>query len=347
MAAPLSAVRAGFRVRQRPSRRSRPVDVIVVGGANTDYTVRGPRLPRRNDEVQGSEFLEASGGKGLNQAVAAARLGARAGLVACVGTDQRAHGILKQLARERVDARHVIRDAVAITGATVLHVDQSGHKQTMNAPGANLCLGVLDIRRAAAALRAARVLVAQLEPPLAAVVEAVRIAKAAGVPVVLDAGPARPLPHALLRGVTILRANAEEAERLTGVRVSGRASARRAAEALLDHGVGVVAVEAGERGDLIVWRDGEHWLPHIDVPAVDATGAGDAFTAALAVQLIEGRTPAEAGALASAAAALTTTRLGALPALPRRDEVLSLLERLGRRPGARRGPGRATRPAHA
>jgi ribokinase len=329
-AGPAVSVEGVARGRSSPRRPHR--GVIVLGGANTDYTVRGPRLPTREDsEVQGSEFLEAPGGKGLNQAVAATRLGARAALIACVGTDTRARVILKHLTRDGVEARHVVRDAEASTGVTVIQVDRLGYKQTMNAPGANLCLGVRDVRRAEAAVRAAQVLLVQLEPPLLAIVEAMRMAKAAGVPVILDAGPPRPLPDGLLRGVAIIRANAEEAEQLTGVHVTGRSSARRACKALLSRGVGAAAVEAGDRGDLIVWRDGECWLPHLKVQVVDATGAGDAFTAALAVQLAEGRTLAEAGRFASAAAALTTTRLGAQPALPRRDEVLGLLARLARR----------------
>ena len=277
------------------------MSIVVVGGANTDYIARGPRLPA-GDSVEGSEFVEASGGKGLNQAVAAARLGASAELVGRVGNDVR--------------------------GRAVIHVDRSGHKQSMAAPGANLRLGARDVRRAGSALRGARVLVSQLEPPLGAIAEAVRMAKAAHVPVVLDAGPARPLPAGLLRGLAIVRANALEAEALTGVHVTGYRSARRAAEALLARGARAAAVQAGDEGDLIVWRDGECWLPRLDVPAVDSTGAGDAFTAALAVRLAEGCSLAEAGPFASAAAALTTTRLGAAVALPRRDEVLALLERV-------------------
>ena len=303
------------------------MSIVVVGGANTDYIARGPRLPA-GDSVEGSEFVEASGGKGLNQAVAAARLGASAELVGRVGNDGRGRAILAYLGREGVEARHVGRDAAAITGAAVIHVDRSGHKQSMAAPGANLRLGARDVRRAGSALRGARVLVTQLEPPLGAIAEAVRMAKAAHVPVVLDAGPARPLPAGLLRGLAIVRANALEAEALTGVHVTGYRSARRAAEALLARGAGAAAVQAGDEGDLIVWRDGECWLPRLDVPAVDSTGAGDAFTAALAVRLAEGCSLAVAGPFASAAAALTTTRLGAAVALPRRDEVLALLERV-------------------
>jgi ribokinase len=285
--------------------------------------------------VGGWEFLEAPGGKGLNQAVGAARLGAKVGLVARVGDDRRGRVILEHLLRERVEARHIVRDTVAMTGAALIQVDESGHKQTMGAPGANRCLDVRDVRSAGPSLRNAKVLVVQLEPPLAAVAEAVRIGKAGGVLVVLDAGPPQPLPDALLRGVALVRANATEAEALTGVRVTGRGTARRAAEALLARGVGAAAVAAGERGDLIVWRAGQCWLPRLEVQAVDETGAGDAFTAALAVQLAEGRGLAEAGPFANAAAALTTTRLGVQASLPRRDEVLALLERRARGRGMR------------
>ena len=302
--------------------------VIVLGGANTDYTVRGPRLPtRKESEVQGREFLEAPGGKGLNQAIAATRLGAEAALIACVGTDERAHVILEHLARDRVEARHVVRNAETSTGATVIQVDLLGNKQTMSAPGANLYLGVRDVRRAGMAVRTAQVLLVQLEPPLPAIVEAVRIARAAGVPVILDAGPRRPLPDSLLREVAIIRANAEEAELLTGVHVTGRPSARRAGKALLARGVGAAAIEANDRGDLIIWRDGECWLPHLKVQVVDATGAGDAFTACLLVSLLEGGAEDEALRRACAAGALAASRFGAQPSLPTAPEVDAILAR--------------------
>jgi ribokinase len=218
-----------------------------------------------------------------------------------------------------------------------------GYKQTMNAPNANLRLSVRDVRRAGAAVHAAQVLLVQLEPPLPAIMEGVRIARAAAVPVVLDAGPPRRLPDELIRRLAVIRANAGEAEVLTGVPVTDRPSARRAGKALLARGAGAAVIEAEDQGDLIVWKDGECWLPHIKVRVVDATGAGDAFAAALAVQLIEGRSWAEAGRFASVAAALTTTRLGGWPALPRRKEVLGLLKRLARRRVERIVLGHSTR----
>jgi ribokinase len=311
-------------------------DVVVVGGANTDYLVRGPELPRPGATIEGDEFQEAPGGKGANQAVAAARLGARVALIARVGDDERGTTLIERIDDEGVDTHHVLRDAEAPTGVAVIQVDQLGEKQILTAPGANRRLAPRDVRAAAAILRDGKVALLQLEPPLETVIAAAHIAHEAGGRVVLDPAPAVALPDELLRILDVIRPNAGEAKVLTGVTVKDRRSARHAAERLLSRGVRAVAIQAGEGGDLMVWADGERWLPRIPMRAVDATGAGDAFAATLAVMLAEDRPLAEAGRLASAAAALTTTKLGAQAALPRREAVLELADRGGRelrRPG--------------
>jgi ribokinase len=165
----------------------------------------------------------------------------------------------------------------------------------------------------------------QLEVPLETVEEAARIGAESGAKVVLDPAPARPLPDDLLRRLTLVRPNSGEARVLTGIEVRDRASAREAAEQLRRRGAAAAAVQAGHEGDLLVWAEGEAWLPRLAVKSVDATGAGDAFAAAMAVALAEGRPWPEAGRFASAAAALKTTRLGAQAGLPRRSEVDALL----------------------
>jgi ribokinase len=304
---------------------------VVVGGANFDYLARGPALPRPGETVQGERLLEGPGGKGANQAVAAARLGARVALVARVGADDRGRALLDHLRDDRVDTAHVRSDPAAGTGVALVQVDRRGQKQIMAVPGANLGLTVADVRAAAGTIEAARVLLVQLEIPLECVAEAIRIARRAGARVVLDPAPPTALPDELLGLVDVIRPNASEARALTGIRVSDRASARRAAQALLERGVGAAAVSAGARGNLLVWAGGECWLPKIPVEAIDATGAGDAFAAGLAVALAEGRTLAEAGPFASATAALKTTRLGAQAGLPRRDEVDAFVRRVGAR----------------
>jgi ribokinase len=300
---------------------------VVVGGANWDYLVRGPKLPTAGETVRGEVFLEGAGGKGANQAVAAARLGARVALVARVGTDGRGEALVARLADEGVDTRFVVRDPEAPTGVALVLVDDAGEKQILTAPGANSRLSAADVHAAAGTIATSRGLLTQLEVPLETVAAAVQLGHEAGARVVLDPAPAARLSDDLLRLVGAIKPNAKEAETLTGVRVGDRASARRAAEALLGRGVEIVAVQAGDEGNLLVWRDGERWLPKLPVESVDATGAGDAFAAALGVALAADRPLTEAGPFANAAAALATTGLGAQGSLPRREAVLELLAR--------------------
>ncbi len=307
-------------------------DIVVVGGANTDYVVRGPRLPTPGEVVEGDDFYQAPGGKGVNQAAAVARLDARVALVARVGCDGRGDAVLDRLIAEGVDTRYMVRDAEARTGVVLVQVDEQGQKQTLSAPGAMRRLTVDDVRAAAPAISAAQAVLVQLEVPLECVATAARIAHGSGARVVLDPSPPRPLPEDVLRLVDVIKPNAREAEVLTGVHVQDRDSARTAAEWLLQRGVGVVAVQAGDEGDLLVWqedgRQQECWLPRLPVDTVDATGAGDALAAALAVALIEGRSLMEAGRFANAASMLTTMTFGVENSLPRRDEVQTLLKEI-------------------
>lgn len=300
-------------------------DVVVVGGVNYDYLVRGSTLPKLGDTVQGREFQEAPGGKGANQAVAAARLGAKVALVARIGQDERGERILDRLAAEGVDTTYVLRDEAAQTGVALVHVTEEGEKQILVAPGANAKLTPADVTQAIPVMQAAHVLLTQLEVPLESVEMAIRQAHAAGVCVILDPAPPQELPADWLPMLDLVKPNAREAESLTGVQVQGRDSARDAAYYLLERGVKAVAIQGGDRGNLLVWQEDEQWLPQIEVERVDATGAGDALAAALAVALAEGRPMTEAGPFANAAAALTTTKLGAQAALPRREAVLALV----------------------
>ena len=301
------------------------IDVAVVGKANIDYLVRGPRLPVPGQSVNGDAFQEAPGGKGANQAVGAARLGAQVALVARVGRDARGDAVLASLHDEGVDTRHVTRDPQAATGVALCQVGASGEKQILSAAGANARLTAACVREASEVLRSARVVLCQLGVPLEAVAEAVRIGREAGARVVLDPGPPAPLPDSMIACLDVIRPNTSEAQILTGIRVFDRDSARAAARDLLRRGARAAAVQAGEHGDVLMWGDREVWLPRFTVVRVDATGAGDAFASALAVCLAEGRELEEAGHFASASAALATTVLGAQASLPRRKAVLALM----------------------
>jgi ribokinase len=300
-------------------------DVVVVGKANIDYLARGPTLPAPGEGVNGDAFQEACGGKGANQAVGAARLGAKVALIARIGADARGDSVIAALREAKVDAAHVTRDAAAHTGVALCQVDAAGNKQILSAAGANARLTAEHVRGAEPALRSCKVLLCQLGVPFEAFAEAVRIARSAGARVVLDPAPGFPLRDEVLAQLDVVRPNAIEAQSLTGVRVTDRASARAAAQNLVGRGAKAAAVQAGREGDVLIWSGGETWLPRYAVRRVDVTGAGDAFASALAYCLAEGHSLPEAGRFASAAAALATTRLGAQAAMPTRSEVEQLL----------------------
>jgi ribokinase len=302
-------------------------DVVVVGGALTDLYAPAPHLPATGETTHSDRFMETQGGSGANQAVAA-RLGAHVAFVGRIGQDARGDVVLDRLAAEGVDTHCVLRDPTVGTGVALILRDPAGRRQIWVAPGANRALSPADVRAAARVIQQARVLLTQLEVPLEAVQAALRLARDASARTVLDATRPSPLSDDLLQCVDVLRANSREAEALTGLLVTDRDSARQAANVLLGHGAGAAALEVGstqDGGDLLVWPGGERFLPRWEVACLDETGAGDAFAAALAVMLAGGRSLAEAGPFASAAAALATTVLGAMPALPRRAAVLDLL----------------------
>jgi len=304
---------------------SKKFDVVVVGGANWDYLIRGKKLPGGGETAEGEQFHEGAGGKGANQAVAAARLGARVAFVARVGSDIRGDALLRLLNQEGVDTRFVVRDSSTSTGVALIMVDENGQKQIQTAPGANRQFSPHNVQESAEVLRSAKVVLSQLEVPLPSVATTLRIAKEAGAKTILDPAPPVRLDDEILQLVDFVRPNSNEAEVLTDIAVKDRESARQAARALMARGVGAVAVQSGDEGNLLVWRDGEHFLPKMKVNSVDATGAGDAFAATLAVFLAEGRELTEAGELANAAAALATTVVGAQDGLPSREKVLRLL----------------------
>jgi ribokinase len=310
------------------------VRVVVVGGINSDYLVRGPRLPGPGETLDGESFHEGPGGKGANQAVAAARLGAESLFVGRVGKDARGEALVEALRRARVDATHLRFDAASASGAALIQVDGRGEKQIFVAPGANARVGVDDVVAALDAFRGANVVLAQLEIPLDAVIAAARAARDAGARFVLDPAPARPLPDELLAMTEVIRPNAGEARTLTGIEVNDRAAARAAADVLIRRGARVACVQAGDAGDLLVAGSDEFFLPRLPVHSVDATGAGDAFAAALSVAMGLDWDWRRAGAFANAAAALATTRVGAQEGLPTRSEVERLLGRVTAREAA-------------
>jgi ribokinase len=302
--------------------------IVVVGSVNTDMVVKGERLPGPGETVTGGQFVLAAGGKGANQAVAAARLGADVTLVAKVGRDVFGDQAIENFHREGIRTDCILRDPDNATGVALILVDDSGENLISVASGANHALTPAEIEQAAERIRTADVLMLQLEIPMDAVCRAAQIAAEAGVPVMLDPAPAAPLPEGLLRNVTYLTPNESEAERLTAIAVTDEVTARRAAERLLAAGARYVIVTLGSKGALLAGKDNTVLIPTEPVNAVDTTAAGDAFNGGLAWARGSGMALEAAVRQACLVGALSATRLGAQPSLPTKDELMRFAEPL-------------------
>ena len=296
-------------------------NILVVGSSNTDMIIRVPRLPRPGETILGGTFTMAAGGKGANQAVAAARAGGRVTFVARVGDDVFGERALANFDTDGLDPRFVVRTAGSASGVALINVDERGENSISVASGANALLSVEDIGRADDAFAAADIVLVQLESPLETVEAAAQKAGERGVPVVLNPAPARPLEDGLLRRVAVLTPNEHEAEILTGVAVRDERGAREAAARLLARGPATVVITLGERGVYASAPEFEGLVPAFKVDPVDTTAAGDIFNGALAVALAEKLTLAAALRFAQAAAAISVTRPGAQPSAPMREEI--------------------------
>ena len=302
-----------------------PPRICVVGSSNVDLTFRTPRLPRPGETLGGHAFHVGFGGKGANQAVAAARLGARVAMVSRVGRDVFAEGLLRNYREHGIDTTHVGTDPECNTGVAAILVDDQARNCILVVPGANAALTPEHIREAAPVVQGAQVLLLQLEVPVETIREAFRLARAAGVLTVLNPAPAAALPDELLGLADLCVPNETELELLTGRPVASLEQLEAAAHALRDKGTPTVIVTLGARGALVVDASGVQHVPPVPVNAVDPTGAGDAFIGSLAVYLAEDVPRLEAVRRANALAALSVTRLGAQTAFPRRAEANAFL----------------------
>jgi len=295
--------------------------IAVVGSLNIDLVVCTPHMPVPGETVIGGDFRTIPGGKGANQAVAAARLGAEVAMIGRVGDDDFGRAQLRNLGELGIDATHVIVDPEAATGIALITLDASGQNSIVLASGANMRLTKEDINTARGIILQSDVLVLQLESPLAAVAYAIDMAHAKGVEVILNPAPAQPLAKETLAKVDYLIPNESETALLTGIEVADMDSAKVAAERLRGEGVGVVILTLGDRGAFLVSATESVHIPGYEVAVVDTTAAGDAFVGGFAVALAQGQNLAQAVRYANAAGALAVTRLGAQPSLPTRREV--------------------------
>lgn len=298
-------------------------NIVVVGSLMMDLVVRVPRLPLVGESLAGSSLQMFVGGKGGNQATAAARAGAdHIAMVGRVGADAFGKQVLAALHRDGVGTQGVSVDPDVATGVAIPLVFDDGGNSIVTAPGANLCVSTADIERARAAIEAASILVLQFEVAMEAVVTAVSAARAAGVPVLLNAAPFAPPPDDLLSMVDYLVVNEVESAALTPG-VAPRPLLQAAA--LLAGGAKNVLVTLGAQGVLVVGPGGAVEQRAFPVKAIDSVGAGDAFCGALAVRLAEGAALPEATRFAAAAGAISVTRAGAAASLPARAEIAELL----------------------
>lgn len=299
--------------------------IAVVGSLNMDLIVRSPRLPQAGETIIGSEFQTLPGGKGSNQAVAAARLGGQVAMVGRVGNDGFGATLLETLREAGVNHDYVLMDEQHPSGVALITVDDEGGNTIVVASGANMALTPEDVEQAEDIISAARVLLLQLEIPLPAVQRAAEIASANGVTVILNPAPARPIPDEIMQLVDILAPNESETMLLTGAPVTDDAEIISAAAALREVGPETVILTLGARGALLSTAEYSSRLPSFSVNVVDTTAAGDAFLGGLAVALAEGCPLPDAVRWGNAAGALATTRPGAQPSLPHRHEVEALL----------------------
>jgi ribokinase len=295
--------------------------IIVIGSSNTDMVVKSKKLPAPGETILGGTFLMNPGGKGANQAVAAARLDGNVTFIAKTGNDLFGEQSLHIFKNEGIDTRFIIRDKKNPSGIALISVDENGENAIIVAPGSNAALSAYDIDDAAYEADPSDVFLMQLEIPVSTVEFVAERVSEKGVRVILNPAPARSLSNDLLRCLYLITPNETEAEILTGIKVVDPSSAKQSAEKLIQKGVRNVVITMGAAGAFMLTDDFTGMVPVVPVKAVDTTAAGDVFNGALAVAISEGMGLKDAVDFANKAASISVTRMGAQASAPYRREV--------------------------
>ncbi|MGE5682233.1 MAG: ribokinase [Bacillota bacterium] len=295
--------------------------VAVVGSYNTDLTIKTERIPRPGETIIGGKFSEGGGGKGANQAVAAARAGAEVSLIARVGNDVLGIGGIRRLSDEGINTDLILYDKDAPTGVAFIVVDNSGQNSIVVASGANAELNEDDIKLAEREILSAGILLVQLESPLDAIRSAVKKAHSGGLTVIMNPAPAQTMDEDLLSNIDIITPNEVEAEMITGIKVTDKESLREITRRFFDLGVKNVLITLGSKGVFAGLQNSMELIPALEVSCVDSTGAGDVFNGSLAAFLSEGMSIEKAAWMAGAAASVSVTRMGAQSSAPFRNEI--------------------------
>lgn len=296
--------------------------IVVLGSCNTDMVIKSNRLPIPGETILGGTFMMNPGGKGANQAVAAARLGGDVTFITKTGNDLFGKQSIELYGSENINTDYILSDADLPSGVALISVDTSGENCIVVASGANGTLMPEDLADAENTICSAGILLMQLEIPMETVEYAAAIANKNGVKVILNPAPAQALSDKLLSNVSLLIPNKTEAEIISGIKVTDWQSARQAADIICSKGVDTVIITLSSMGALL--KDGNKYyeIPSVKVQPVDATAAGDTFCGALSVAIAEGKPLVEAIAFANKCAAITVTRMGAQVSIPYRKEII-------------------------
>lgn len=295
--------------------------IIVIGSCNTDMVIKSERLPVPGETIIGGMFMMNPGGKGANQAVAAARLGGNVTFVAKTGNDLFGKQSLELFKTEGIKTDYIFSDPKNPSGVALISVDAWGENCIVVAPGANATLTPNDISKTKAEIESSEMLLMQLEIPMETVEYAAEVAYNKGVKVILNPAPAQVLSSKLLKYLYIITPNKIEAEMLSGIKVTDWESARKAADVISEKGVVIVVITLGAQGALIKHGDQYHRIDAIPVVAVDTTAAGDTFCGGLCVGLSKGMTVPDSVRFACKAAAISVTRMGAQSSIPYKKEM--------------------------
>lgn len=297
--------------------------IVVVGSTNTDMVIKASHLPQPGETILGGTFFMSAGGKGANQAVAAARLGGTVAFIAKIGYDIFGKQSIDLFEKEGIDTTAIVRDKMEPSGVALITVDDEGENCIVVAPGANAALDCSDIDNATEKIEKASLLLMQLEVPIPTVDYAASIAAEKKIKVILNPAPATKLSDELLKKISIITPNQKEAEMLTGIKVTDEVSARQAAIFLRGKGIETVILTMGAAGAFLLHHDGSAMIPGHKVHVVDTTAAGDVFNGAFAVAICEGKAVEDAVVFACKAAAISVSRLGAQASAPHRKDVES------------------------
>lgn len=300
--------------------------IVVIGSTNTDMVISTQRIPRPGETILGGDFFTALGGKGANQAVAAARAGGDVTFVSKVGNDHYGTEAISNFKADHIITEHIFIDESAPSGIAMINVDAEGNNAITVASGANMNLLPEHIDSIEAVISSADFLLLQLETPVSTITRAIEIACDNDVSAILNPAPAQQLDDALLEKLHIITPNETETEILTGIAVTDDTSLKKAADYLLAKGIEHVLITLGERGVYIADSFDAFLLPAFTVKAIDTTAAGDVFNGALVVALADNLPLIEAAKFASAASALSVTKKGAQPSAPRRHEIEAFLK---------------------